>query len=112
MKERRVVITGIGVVSAIGNNADEFWQSLHAGCCGIGPIEAVDRAQLKYQNGAEVRGFDPRAYFQPKRVGLLDRSVQFALVAARETVADAGLEWAGGCGSEPASWSALVWADR
>lgn len=93
MKERRVVITGVGVISAIGNNAAEFWQSLQAGRCGIGPIEAVDRTQLKYQNGAEVRGFDPRAHFTPKRVDLLDRFAQFALVAARQAVADAGIEW-------------------
>lgn len=92
MKERRVVITGVGVISAIGNNAAEFWQSLRQGRCGIGPIEAVDRAQLKYQNGAEVRGFSPRDHFPPKRVELLDRFAQFALVAAREAIADAGIE--------------------
>lgn len=93
MKERRVVITGMGIISAIGNNTADFWQSLRAGRCGIGPIEAVDRMQLKYQNGAEVRGFDPREHFTPKRVDLLDRFAQFALVAAQEAVADAGNEW-------------------
>ena len=93
MKGRRVVITGLGVISAIGNNAAEFWQSLRQGRCGIGPIEAVDRAQLKYQNGAEVRGFDPLAHFPRKRIELLDRFAQFALVAAREAVADARIEW-------------------
>lgn len=93
MKERRVVITGMGVISAIGNNTADFWQSLRAGRCGIGPIEAVDRRQLKYQNGAEVRGFDPYAHFTPKRVDLLDRFAQFALVAAREAVTTAGIEW-------------------
>jgi nodulation protein E len=93
MKERRVVITGIGVVSAIGNNAAEFWQSLRDGRCGIRPIESVDRTQLKYRNGAEVRGFDSHAHFTPKRADKLDRFAQFALVAAREAIADAGIEW-------------------
>jgi nodulation protein E len=93
MNGRRVAVTGIGVISAIGANGAEFWQSLRAGRSGIGPIEAVDRAQLRYPNGAEVRGFDPLAHFPRKRADLLDRYAQFALVAAREAVADAGVEW-------------------
>lgn len=93
MRERRVVITGMGVISAIGNNTAEFWRSLQTGCCGIRPIEAVDRAVLKYQNGAEVRGFDPRAHFPVKQVDKLDRFAQFAVVAAREALTDANLEW-------------------
>ncbi|MEP7341029.1 MAG: beta-ketoacyl-[acyl-carrier-protein] synthase family protein [Acidobacteriota bacterium] len=93
MTPRRVAVTGLGAISAIGNTAVEFWQSLRQGRCGIGPIEAVDRTQLKYQQGAEVRGFDPHAHFQKKHANLLDRFAQFALVAAREAVADAGIEW-------------------
>lgn len=93
MRQQRVAVTGLGVISAIGANAAEFWHSLRQGRCGIGPIEAVDRTQLKYQNGAEVRGFNPLAHFQKKQAELLDRFAQFALVAAREAIADAGVEW-------------------
>jgi nodulation protein E len=90
---RRVVVTGIGVISAIGANAAEFWQSLKDGRSGIGPVEAARHARLRCQSGAEVRGFDPREHFPAGRADLLDRATQFALVAAREAVADAGLEW-------------------
>ncbi len=93
MRQQRVVVTGLGVISAIGNTRAEFWQALRQGSCGIRPIEAVDRAQLKYQNGAEVRGFDPLMHFQKKQAELLDRFAQFGLVAAREAAADAGIEW-------------------
>jgi nodulation protein E len=91
MSQRRVVVTGIGVISAIGANGAEFWQSLREGRSGIGPIEAVDRTQLRNPNGAEVRGFDPLAHFPRKQADLLDQYAQFALVAAREAVADAGV---------------------
>lgn len=87
---RRVAITGIGVISALGPGREEFWSSLAQGCSGIGPIEAADRTQLRFQNGAEVRGYDPREHFEERRADLLDRFAQFALIAAREAVEDAG----------------------
>lgn len=93
MDRRRVVVTGIGVISALGLDHASFWKALSEGRPGIGPIESVDRSQLRFQNGAEVRGFDPETYFGPKEAGFLDRFAQFALVAAREAVASAGIEW-------------------
>jgi nodulation protein E len=90
---RRVVITGIGIISALGSNRDEFWQALSAGCSGIRPIEGADRSQLRFQNAAEVQNYDPSRYFDEKDNGLLDRFAQFAVVSAREAVADAGIEW-------------------
>lgn len=90
---RRVVVTGVGVISPIGNNRDEFWQSLSAGCPGIRPLQAVDGRLLRFPNGAEVQGFDPSRYFDEKEIGLLDRFAQFGVVAAREAVKDAGIEW-------------------
>lgn len=93
MEKRRVVITGIGVISAVGRNTSEFWQSLCEGRSGIRPIEAVDRTQLHFKNGAEVRGLNMQSYFKGKRADLLDRFAQFGLIAAREAVADAGIEW-------------------
>ncbi|MGA2214184.1 MAG: beta-ketoacyl-[acyl-carrier-protein] synthase family protein [Bryobacteraceae bacterium] len=90
---RRVAVTGIGVISALGHNAQEFWQALQAGRPGIAPMEAVDRALLRFANGAEVRNFAPARYFDEKELGLLDRFAQFGVVAAREAIAAAGVEW-------------------
>ena len=91
--ERRVVITGLGVISAVGLNRAAFWNSLSAGATGIGPIEAVDRSELRFQNGAEIHGYNPEDFFDFKEAGFLDRFAQFALIAAREAVKDAGIEW-------------------
>jgi nodulation protein E len=102
MGGRRIVITGLGVISAIGRTVPEFWDSLVAGRSGIGPMETVDRSQFRFQNGAEVRGYSPAAYFEEKEVSLLDRFAQFALIACREAVRDAGVEWTGEAGARAA----------
>jgi nodulation protein E len=91
--QRRVVVTGAGILSALGHNCDEFWQALAAGQPGIRPLQAVDRGLLRFQNGAEVQGFDASRYFEEKEIGLLDRFAQFGVVAAREAIARAGIEW-------------------
>jgi nodulation protein E len=93
MKNLRVVVTGIGVISALGRNSVEFWGALCKGRSGIGPIESVDRARLRFQNAAEVRNFNPQEHFEERYVELLDRFAQFSLVAAREAIADAQLTW-------------------
>jgi nodulation protein E len=93
MGRRRVVITGIGVVSALGGNAQAFWQSLVEGRSGIGPIQYIDMSALRFQNGAEVWGFNPAEHFQQKELDFMDRFAQFAVVAAREAVRDSGIEW-------------------
>ena len=89
----RVVVTGMGVVCALGHDTACFWESLRAGRSGIEPLEGVDRTQLRFQNGAEVRGFDPSRYFEQRDIDLLDRFAQFCAVSAREAVADAGIEF-------------------
>ena len=89
----RVAVTGIGVISALGLDRESFWNALSEGRSGIGPLEAVDRTLLRFQNVAEVRGYNPASYFDEKEIGLLDRFAQFNVVAAREAVADSGLEW-------------------
>ena len=91
--QHRVVVTGAGVISALGQNCSEFWQSLAAGRPGIQPLQAVDRGLLRFSNGAEVPGFDPSRYFEEKEIGLLDRFAQFGVVAAREAIAQAGIQW-------------------
>lgn len=95
MERRRVVVTGVGVISALGQNTAEFWGSLSVGRSGIGPIEAVDRSTLRFQNGAEVRDHEPRDHFDDKEAEFLDRFAQFALIAAREAVQDAKVAWNG-----------------
>jgi len=91
--QRRVVVTGIGVISALGHNWCEFWRALREGRSGICPMESVDRALLRFQNGAEVRGYDASRHFDEKEIGLLDRFAQFGVVAAREAIAAAQIEW-------------------
>jgi len=89
----RVVVTGVGVISALGHNSVEFWQALSAGRSGIAPLESVDRSLLRFPNAAEVRNYEPSRYFEEKEIGLLDRFAQFGAIAAREAIADAGVEW-------------------
>ena len=99
---RRVVVTGLGTISAQGLNTAEFWQSLCAGASGIRPIEGFAADRLSVKVAAQVRGYDPAAHFEQKQLDLLDRFSQFALVAAREALADAVLEISGAIGRETA----------
>jgi nodulation protein E len=90
---RRVAITGMGAISALGRNTAEFAQALAGGRSGIAPIESTDVSQLRFQNGAEVKGYSHAPHFEDRRADFLDRFAQFAVIAAREAVADAGVEW-------------------
>src|SRR5215475_764118 len=87
---RRVAITGTGAISALGRNMEEFAESLRAG---LGPILSTDCSQLRFQNGAEVKGYSHQPYFEDRRADFMDRFAQFAVIAAREAVYDAGIEW-------------------
>lgn len=91
----RVAITGLGVICAIGRDVQEFARSLAEGRCGIGPIESADCTDIRFKNGAEVRGYCHGPYFDDKRADFIDRFAQFAVIAAREAAADAGIEWTG-----------------
>jgi nodulation protein E len=88
---RRVAVTGLGVISALGHDLSCFWNALCAGRPGIARIESVDLSGLRFQNGAEVRDYDSGQHFEPAQADLLDRFAQFALVAARQAVRDAGI---------------------
>lgn len=79
---RRVAVTGLGVISPIGLNSQEFWQSLLRGRSGIGPIESVNCDGLRFANAAEVRGFDPLLWLDAKQASQMDRSAQMAVAAA------------------------------
>jgi nodulation protein E len=89
---RRVAITGIGVVSAIGHDREAFWRALSAGQSGIAPITSVDCSALKIKQGAEVRGFDPSPHIEPKQAAHMDRSAQLAIAAAAEALAESQVE--------------------
>jgi len=91
MAPHRVAVTGLGIISPLGHNLAKNWESLCAGRSAIGPIESVDCSTLRFQNGAEVRGFDPLAHFEGGKDAQIDRFAQFAVVAAREAVRDSGI---------------------
>ncbi len=90
---KRVVITGVGVICGIGNNAGEFWNAISAGRSGIGPITKVDVSGIRYKNAAEVKGFDERQHFDEKALLWLDPFSHYGIVSAREAVADSGIEF-------------------
>ena len=90
---KRVVITGVGVISGLGNNAAEFWDALSAGRSGIGSITRADVSSIRFKNAAEVRGFDPTQHFDDKALLWLDPFSHFGIVSAREAVADSGIEF-------------------
>jgi nodulation protein E len=90
---RRVIISGIGVLCAIGRNREEFACALRQGRCGVSRIDRVDDYDLRFENGAEVKNFEPTQYFDAKQADMIDRFAQFALIAAREAVAQSGIEW-------------------
>lgn len=92
MSERRVVITGLGVVTPLGSDLETFWQSLLAGKSGIGPITRFDTSKFDCKIGGEARQFNPEAFMPVKDLRRTDRFAQFAVVAAKKAVADAGLQ--------------------
>jgi nodulation protein E len=88
----RVVITGIGVISAIGLTRDAFWRSLVDGRCGIRTVNSPDFEQLRFKHAADVEGFVPEDHLSAKELTLMDRFAQFAVVAAKEAMLQSGLE--------------------
>jgi nodulation protein E len=93
MPHQRVAITGLGAICAAGSNAIEMWCGIRAGQSFIRPLCSVDTSKLKFQNGAEVCGYNPTEHFPGGREDHLDRFAQFAVVAAREAVRDSGIEF-------------------
>ncbi|HME80440.1 MAG TPA: beta-ketoacyl-ACP synthase II [Candidatus Eremiobacteraceae bacterium] len=89
---RRVVITGLGAVTPLGHTVPEFWSNVVAGKSGVGEITAFDASHLPTRFAAEVRGFDAPALMGKKEARKADRFAQFAIIAAKEALADSGLE--------------------
>jgi nodulation protein E len=92
MENRRVAITGMGMISAAGADVASSWNTLRSGQSAIGPIESLDITQLRFRNGAQVRGFELDQHFPGGKGDPLDRFAQFAVVAARQAIADSRLE--------------------
>lgn len=88
--KRRVVITGIGTINSIGKDAASTWSAVVEGRHGVAPISHYDTSSRRVTLAAEVKDYDPENYFSGKEVRHLDPYIQFALVAAREALADAG----------------------
>ncbi len=86
---RRVVVTGVGVITPIGNDVASMWQSLTMGRSGVGPIGCFDATAFESRIAAEVKQFDPLAYLSPKEVKRSERFVQFAIAASKQAAADA-----------------------
>ena len=88
---RRVVVTGLGAVTPLGSTVAETWDGFVNGRNGVAPVTLFDTTDLEVQHAAEVRGFSAVGAASPKDLRQMERGVQFALVAAREAVADARL---------------------
>ena len=86
---KRVVVTGVGAVTPIGNTPAEYWEGLLSGRNGIGPISLFDASQHKCRIAGEVKGFDPQQYLDGKEIKRMDRFAQFAVVASMQALADA-----------------------
>jgi 3-oxoacyl-[acyl-carrier-protein] synthase II len=92
MKLRRVVVTGLGALTPIGNTVPEFWNGLLNGVSGAGPITRFDTTKFKTQFACEVKGFNPTDHFDRKEARKYDLFAQYALVVADEAIKDAGLD--------------------
>lgn len=86
--DRRVVVTGMGAITPIGNNVDEYWKGLKEGKCGIDTITAFDTSDFKVKLAGEVKNYNPEEYFDKRSARRLDKFAQFAMIAAREAMKD------------------------
>lgn len=93
MTRSRVVITGLGVITPVGNDVETYWKALLDGRSGVGPIRKFDTTGMEVTIGAEVRDFDPARYIPPKEIKRLDPFCHYALAAAEQAVRDAGLDF-------------------
>ena len=92
MMERRVVITGLGALTPIGNTAKEFWDGIKAGKCGVDEIKSFDATNFKVKLAAELKNYNPEDYFDKREAKRLDKFSQYAMIAAREAWKDSGLD--------------------
>ena len=93
MTLKRVVITGLGTINPLGHNVAEFWETLKGGVSGAGPITRFDASKFRTQFACEVKNYEPTAHFDRKEVRKMDLYTQFGIIAAREAIKDAGLDF-------------------
>ena len=91
MELKRVVVTGMGALTPLGNTAEESWENLKAGKSGAGPITHFDASQFKTQFACEVKGFNPNDYIDRKEARKMDLYTQYALAAAKMAIEDSGM---------------------
>ena len=92
MKQRRVVVTGIGTLNPLGNNIEEYFTNLTQGVSGAGPITHFDPSNFKTKFACELKGYDPNNFFDRKEVRKYDLYTQYALIAAEQAIKDSGLD--------------------
>ena len=92
MSKRRVVVTGLGAVTPIGNNVKDFWVGIRQGKVGIGPITKFDTTDYKVKIAAEVKDFNAKEHMDPRSARRMDPFCQYAVVAAKEALEDAGID--------------------
>lgn len=92
LERKRVVVTGLGAVTPIGNTLQEYWYGLLSGRNGIGPITLFDASSHSCRIAGEVKGFDPHDYLEKKEAKRMDRFAQFAIAASKQAIADASFE--------------------
>src|SRR5258706_11456059 len=103
MERRRVVITGMGCVSSVGNSVEVSWRNAREGVSGIAPIVRFDASDLEVRFAGEVKNFDPKALFGHREARRMDRVTMYAMAAAGEAMKDSGLDmtkedaWEVGC---------------
>ena len=92
MKLRRVVVTGLGALTPLGNTAPEFWSGLANGVSGAGPITHFDTSKFKTKFACQLKGFDPSVFYDRKEVRKFDPFTLYGMVCADEAVRDSGLD--------------------
>jgi 3-oxoacyl-[acyl-carrier-protein] synthase II len=102
---QRVVITGLGAVSPLGSTVNDLWDGIKAAQCGIAPITAFDTTDYKTKLAAEVKPFDMEAYFSARELKFNDRFTQFARIAAKQAIAQSGLE---GQVNDPTKYGVII----
>jgi len=90
--KRRIVVTGLGTINAVGHNVQETWEGLVAGKSGIRRIQNFDPTDFASQIAGEIKGYDPANHFEPKQAKKIDPFAQYSIIAAREAMADSGLK--------------------
>ena len=89
--ERKVVVTGLGAITPIGKNVEEFWKGIKENKCGIAPITEFDTQNFKVKLAGEVKNYNPEGYFDKRSCKRLDKFSQFAIIASREAIKDSGI---------------------